>query len=489
MVALADIGDAFIAPTAQAIRQYMRQAFRGGLEHYDRIVLPIAGRFQLAEMAIDAGWRAGEIQCADTNLFSSMLGYMAAGKDIGELNIAFCGDSPEIQWAIEKYQAGSHAAAVFMVMKLAQLSDHSRAQPTINNMIHAELWRDRDRYGNQFQAGAMRLAEKLRGLDYHVGDVFEIASEAANDQRALVYVDPGKIIGDPFKSVGDASNRKALITWNAPIITPFEPKTGMDKIHHDLMPANALAFFHWHARAVPEAYQERSVFVVERGASVREHVLCNRPAEANRLVKARGKTDIEAAKIPVFPKGEPIMPAMVVMVLPASKLQALYHADLWGARPKGRIGQCFFVLLDGRIAGVFGINFADVRMSRGPYVHMTFAVPAPGIQAGLIERAITGTDARDLFEAVANAPLYDIGELRVRLHSLFPFVPPWEQVGLELKHRERRDDGTYTIDYVGRFGHWESDTIVPGWLKSLDKMNESLHIAHVESAPDSRGKA
>jgi hypothetical protein len=67
----------------------MLQAFKGALDLYDRVVIPCAGRFTIAEAAVDAGWRPEEIECSDISLFSSVLGYAAAQTDLNALPIEF----------------------------------------------------------------------------------------------------------------------------------------------------------------------------------------------------------------------------------------------------------------------------------------------------------------------------------------------------------------------------------------------------------------
>lgn len=453
-MALADLGDAFIKPTALQIRQYMRAALRGALEQYDRLVIPLAGRFDMAETAIDAGWRVGEVQCRDTNLYSAVLGYMASGRELGDLNIRFAHDSAEAEWARAKLDTGSYAAAVFLMMKLASLRDGD----TGARLVRQELWEHRDHYANHYQASAQRLAEKLNGLDFDVADVFGVVSDAAADERAVVYIDPPRTVRDSFACVGEPG---AWISWNKPLITPFEAKTGMDKLHHDLMPAAALGFFHWHGSNIPEDYKPRSVYAIERNVRVREHVLCNRPDEANMLVRTRQVSDIEHAPYPEIPLDHKISEQSRFEVVPVSKAVGLYHADLWRTRRPYRLGQSFAALVDGYIAAVWGINFQAIRTSRGPWIELSYrAFPYhPHVLAALPFWIASGP-AWTVYEYMANAPLFPVRELRVVVTGQ-PGGPiegdctRWVSAGLSVETRERREDGNDKITLLGTPESWK----------------------------------
>lgn len=51
----------------------------------DRIVIPACGQFTIAKCALEAGYNADEIECSDISFFTSVLGYLHAGKPLSEL--------------------------------------------------------------------------------------------------------------------------------------------------------------------------------------------------------------------------------------------------------------------------------------------------------------------------------------------------------------------------------------------------------------------
>lgn len=449
MTAQADMGMPFIATIGHPIRQYMRQAFGAALQQYDRLVMPLAGRLQMAECAVDAGWRTGEIQCADGNIFSALLGYMAAGKDLDELAITFPGDTGEAQWARAKWESCNHAAALCFILKYYSLN----VQIPLDRMVRQELWRDRDRYGNQFQATIMRLAEKLSGLDYSIADVFPIVSEAANDERTVIYIGPPRYVST-FACVGRTGDEQCKITWNAPVIAPFQDKDGCDKLHHDVLSANALAFLHWRTVRIKPEHRDRIVFAVERGGNLSESVLCNRPDEANTLVKMRQETDVAAGPYPVCTLAFEITPDSTVSIVPTGKAVALYYADLWGHPNDGRLGTPYLIMLDGAVLGVAGMSFAEIRKSIAPHVLLNYLSTVPGLAWAdvLAMLVLTCEDARLLFQASADAPLLDVTEFKRMLwHQTESGDRPCEAAGLQLKHRLRQDNGEFQLGYLGGF--------------------------------------
>src|ERR1700751_4327926 len=179
------MGDIFLGITPAAIRQYMLQAFKGALDRYDRIIIPCAGRFTLAEAAIDAGWQPEEIECSDVSLFSSILGYCAAGKDLDELGTAFSGELdefPRIFRDIHSRDAQACArdwlpGAVLLGIKLCQL----KGRNLFEKQARREIWDNRARYHAELQEQVGKLTEKLRGISYEIRDVTQHAEQYKDD--------------------------------------------------------------------------------------------------------------------------------------------------------------------------------------------------------------------------------------------------------------------------------------------------------------------
>lgn len=444
------IGDAFIVPTKAGILRYLRKVFRGALTKYDRLVLPCSGLLTLAEAAVDCGWRTGEVRATDTNIMSAVLGTMAAGGDLEALGIDFPGDSTEAQWARNWFASGHEASAIFMALKLAHLRG---SRDTMDRLAADEIWENRERYAREFQGRAARLAEKLSGLDFAVEDVTETVNGNVMDDRAVIVVDPWRAPGKPFDCVGigPREGSAAVVCWNKPLVAAFDPRTGMDALRHSLMPGNALALFHTD-RDLTSELRRKAVYVCDRGHT--DFVYCNRPNEAQRLAQGPLVTEIEAAPCPVVSAEDLRMDDVLTLVcfVPCTREQATYYTDLWGVKVP-RFGFSFFVMLAGRIAGVVGVSFLDIRQSRGPWVRQTYlAVPPlfPNLEY-LCQMACVSRQAQELFDHIANAPLHAVQEYRLTYVGRETEYHPARAARMDVVKSELTDDRQYRIEYVRKF--------------------------------------
>lgn len=477
-----NMGEAFITKTSVAVLKYTREVFRCALGSYDRIVFPCAGRFGMVEAAVDAGWRPNEVRATDINIVSALIGHMAAGMDVDRLQITFPADNKEADWARVKFAGGNHVAAVFMMIKLAQFSGPS----TLKRMVHDELWRERDLYGNQFQAKVARLAEKLRDLDFGIEDVFQTSLTYAEDERSLIVIDPWRAQDDVFSCVGEVGNQSVSVSWQAPVIAPFDAKAGMERLRNILMPAGALALFHGE-RGIPQDCRNRAVFAIEQtgamtNGSVGECVYCNRPDEARRLIQRKKETEIEPAKNPVLSNEHEITESSVVAILPCEKVQAAYYADLWGYVRSARQCYSFFVMVDGLIAGLIGVSFLDIRQSRGPWVQQVYGMVPAHARPYLLDlcvMAALSNQAQRLFESIANAPLFSVSEFRLVQAWHEDTFRPAEAACLSLVSNEPLEDRTYLLQYKGKYGRFDLASIVREW-KEFAFRRESLHESFVQ---------
>ena len=72
----------FKGMATKATRDYMGGVFAALKGEGYRLVVPCVGRFTLPQVARAAGWDSEWIETSDISLFSSVVGYHAAGRDI-----------------------------------------------------------------------------------------------------------------------------------------------------------------------------------------------------------------------------------------------------------------------------------------------------------------------------------------------------------------------------------------------------------------------
>jgi hypothetical protein len=459
MVARQQLGDIFLGITPSAIRQYMKHAFAGARGKYRRIVIPCAGRFTLAEAAVDAGWRPDEIECSDISLFSSVLGFACAGRDLDELGVAFHDHLQHLTAHARAREA--LPGAVLYGLKVCQL----KADVFYERMVRDELIRDPATYVSALNEQVGALAEKLRGIKFRQVDITQHCEEVAGDADTIVYCNPPGFA----KGYTRMFDTKGAITWSDPRIPEFD-KSGRMRLYHLLMPAPALAFF-FRSKAVEEGFGEHAVFAVEKGRG-RDFVLCNRPNEARTLVKKRGETKITNAKLPFLPDEHEIRPQSAVGFLEVSKGVALYYRDLFAHKlPTTRAERYFLMTIDGYLAAVFGMFFSEVQTGRSGTVYEVFGFCAPNKRYPrlnhLFMTCICNGTARKYFSDQCHGTLREVERFQTTCISTTPEQKSHRSTGLKLVSREPWGDGRFKLVYGGSFRAWNMRQTIEEWLKKM----------------------
>lgn len=156
MVSRQQLGDIFLGVTPKPVRDYMARAFRAARPKYQRLIIPCIGRFTVAESAIKAGWAPDAIETSDISLFSSVLGYEAAQKDLKKLGIRF---HDELEALNAHADRDTLAAAVLFGLKYCQLRENSYYE----RIVRDEIWRTQDEHIAKIQKQVDTLAARLRG--------------------------------------------------------------------------------------------------------------------------------------------------------------------------------------------------------------------------------------------------------------------------------------------------------------------------------------
>src|SRR3990167_1966397 len=75
----------FLVVTPAEERNFLYSWMKKHLEDYDTIVLSCVGGFNTAKIAIMAGFKPENIYTSDISLYSSIIGYIYAGKPLSDL--------------------------------------------------------------------------------------------------------------------------------------------------------------------------------------------------------------------------------------------------------------------------------------------------------------------------------------------------------------------------------------------------------------------
>lgn len=457
MVARQQIGDIFLGVTPAGIRQYMRQAFTAARAQYTRVVLPCAGRFTVAEAAIDAGWKAVQIETSDVSLFSSVLGYACAGKPLAELGIAFHG---ELEF-LNKCSASHLAGAVLYGMKVCQLSPKKYFEATIRK----ELLREPHVHIEAMQAQVEELKKRLGGIQYAIEDVRAHCARASADPSAIIYVNPPGFA----KGYAKMFDTKGAITWADPKIPEFDAKADRAALYDLLMPAPALVYV-FRSKQPEPGVADKAVFALARNAN-RDFVLCNRPEQARVMVASRKPTPVAPAKIPFLPEGHTMTAESRIWFAKIEKAKALYYRDLFAHKLAAtRAEQYFVALCDGHLMAVFGMFFSEVMRNQSGTVYEVFGFTAPNKRYPRINHlfmaSLVSEDARKFFTAECKG-VRDVDRFQTTCISTTPEQKSHRSTGLKLISKEQREDGRFKLVYAGGFRPFTMRQTIERWLAAM----------------------
>ena len=85
------------------------------LARYQRLVNPCAGNLTFLQAAVAAGWAPGDCYGSDISLYTSALGYLAAGRKLSELGVAVSGPCACLEPHLQGDDA-QHVAAILLAL-------------------------------------------------------------------------------------------------------------------------------------------------------------------------------------------------------------------------------------------------------------------------------------------------------------------------------------------------------------------------------------
>ena len=120
-------GAIFVGITPPQFRDYTYHLLQGARGRYGRLVTPCVGRFTVPHLAVAAGWERGLIEASDISLFSTVLGFCAAGKDPRAMNVRVHGEQAD--WLQPTGEGLPYAAATLFAQKYLTLDTRSPCAP------------------------------------------------------------------------------------------------------------------------------------------------------------------------------------------------------------------------------------------------------------------------------------------------------------------------------------------------------------------------
>ena len=283
----------------------IRNAAKNG---YTRFVEVCAGTFAMANLAIQNGYKPEQIETSDVSMMSSVMGYAITGKPLDELEI--------------------HAQG---------FSDQELLDPAV--ALYAQMYlRTAKTAGNEYFFNLLKDLKDRR--EEHIGHI-----------RQSTY----------FSGYEKFYDTQGKMTWKEPEYKMFDPETGHTELFDRCMNANALVICYQEKRPgeeVGEAIYARS----GTRADLNSYITSNRGMEATALaegtkIKRPSESRLEPISCSMLPRDYEITEKSTVQVIPVKAAEAQYYRRLWTHNFVG--SSATFnraVLIDGMIAGVFGIS-------------------------------------------------------------------------------------------------------------------------------------
>ncbi|WP_027406176.1 hypothetical protein [Anaerovibrio sp. RM50] len=319
---------------------------------YTKFVEPCAGAFAMSHLAVQSGYKPAQIEASDVSMFTSIMGYAITGKDLSELQIKATGFTDE--------EMCDPATALYAWKYLSTVKDAGKAY-FYNFMI--DLKERREEHIATIREQLDRAKSILGGMSYRALDMWKHMDEVLDDEHCIVIANPPTYTAG-FEKYYDTSGN---MTWKEPEYGIFNPATGLQEFM-DLC-KNAKCLVLCYEENSPGLTAGSPVFArygVRNGINV--YLTSNRPDEAAMLANGKkiarpNEGKMEPLECSMLPRDYVITEKSEVKVFPMERMNAQYYRKLWthnfvGSSAPINMG----VLIDGKIAGVFGVDKSALTM-------------------------------------------------------------------------------------------------------------------------------
>lgn len=352
----------FPAVTESPAREFVAaQLTAAGCE---RLLLPAAGRFAVAAAAVPV-LGAKNIEACDTALIPTLVGWLAAGKDLEDLDVhtigQWCmfvdGAQDDVEWC----------AGLMCAVKYAALPSGTAYMAEQRRAILANLIPVRQGLARQLREQVKELA----GIRYQVKGLPEVAAELVG-----VYGDPKTCLFADFRGLKSRVRTELAVAedrfWpGAQLSDDFDPaETG--PFLQALGPCDELVLACVSGdKHIPDGWVR--LLAAETSGSV-DYVIANRDP-GGRHVKTRRRPG-SGSVWPLYADEHEIRPDSEVGMVCVDKDTALHYRDLLVHRLAGTtVSERYYLfLIDGRVVSVFGMHFRDQVTGKTAYCAETFGI-------------------------------------------------------------------------------------------------------------------
>lgn len=340
-------GEMFLGCLGGTEQKFLYSLFKTAREAgYTRFVEPYAGTFAMANLAVDTGYKPSQIETSDVSMMPTILGYAICGKPLDTLEIKAKGFSDE--------ELLDPATALYAQLYLRTVK---KAGTEYFHNLLADLSFNQEKYVSQIRESIEKNKQRLGGMNYRPMCMFDHLKEVLDDEHAIVIANPPTYFSGYEKYYDTAGT----MTWKEPPYEMFDPSTGHSKLFEMVKDAKALVLCYQEKPAgeyVGDAIYARAA--TRKGMNA--YLCSNRGEEAEALahgkkIKRPNESALEPLPCSIMPTDYEITEKSDLKIVKVKAANTQYYRKLWTHNFVGSSATFnFAVLIDGLVAGVFGIS-------------------------------------------------------------------------------------------------------------------------------------
>ena len=343
------IGGTLVPAEQKFLKCLLQSAVNSG---YDKFIEPCAGTFAMSHLAVQAGFKPSQIEASDVSMMTSILGYAVQGKTLDDFEIKAKGfDEKELQ---------EPAMALYAQIYLRTVKNAGKEY--FYNMLMDLKYR-KDEHINNIKGQLLRAHDILYGISYRPLDMWKHMEEVLDNPKAVVIANPPTYLAGYEKFYDTAGN----MTWREPKYEMFAPKR--DYVRLMQMCKDAKCLLLCYQESVPGKTAGEPIFArygVRNG--VNAYIISNRPDEAKELAEGKkiarpNESKLSCLDCSMLPRDYEITEKTKVQLCQIERMEAQYYRQLWTHNFVGSSAPVnIAVLIDGKIAGVFGVDKSALTM-------------------------------------------------------------------------------------------------------------------------------
>jgi len=343
------VGGTLVPAEQKFLKVLLESSVKSG---YTRFVEPCAGTFAMSHLAVQSGFRPSQVEASDVSMMTSVIGYAIGEKPLDELEIVAHGFSSE--------ELQNPANVLFAQLYLRTVKNAGKEY--FYNML-VDLQYRKAEHVKQISVQIQRAHDILHGMSYRPLDMWDHLQEVMDDPRAIVIANPPTYLAG-YEKFYDTGGK---ITWKEPEYKLFDPQTGYMELMEMCKDAKCLLLCYQESEPGKTAAEPVFARYGVR-AGVNSYIITNRPEEAVALSKGKmiarpNEGKLSCLECSMLPRDYEITPKSKVQLCQVERAEAQYYRQLWTHNFVGSAAPInIAVLIDGKIAGVFGVDKSALTM-------------------------------------------------------------------------------------------------------------------------------